>query len=419
MGFASEWLGSAALFPQLIKEAPENDTGIIIVVPSYDEPGITRLLDSLSDCIRPDCKVEVIVIVNAPARAEISCLDNNKQTIKNIESWKKVNKPFFRLYFYDTGQPVLKRWGVGMARKTGMDEALRRFDITGREDGIIANTDADCTVGRDYFIALESDFLKKKGRKACSIFFEHPLEGEEYSPDIYLSVRQYELHLRYFCQALRYAGFPNSFQTVGSSLAVRAIDYMKAGGMNRKQAGEDFYFIQKLVAAGGYFNLNSTTVYPSPRASGRVPFGTGAAVGKMMNDSNITFLTYDLRAFIDLKLFFGLCEDAREAGEKNLHKLYRKLPDSVRSFISEEELTGKITEILNNTSSDEAFKKRFFDWFNMFRVVKFLNFTHTLMFTKVPVYGPSAEFIKLAYSAEYNGNEIEMIGYLREKERLF
>jgi hypothetical protein len=419
MGFASGWLGTAALFPRLIKEAPEKDTGIIIVVPAYDEPGITILLDSLSECRQPSCSTEVIIIVNAPVGTGSSSLNNNKQTISNIENWKKVNKPFFRLYVFDAGQPSLKGWGVGMARKTGMDEALRRFDLIGMPDGIIANADADCKVRNDYFIALESDFLTKKGRKACSIFFEHPLEGDDYSPDTYLSVRQYELHLRYYCQALRYAGFPNSFQTVGSSLAVRAIDYLKAGGMNRRQAGEDFYFIQKLVAGGGYFNLNSTTVYPSPRASVRVPFGTGAAVGKMLNNGEKTFLTYDLQAFIDLKLFFYSCESAREAGEKKLHTLYKNLPDSIQSFMTREELTRKITEIINNTSSDDSFRKRFYDWFNMFRVVKYLNFSHKTFFTRSPVIKSSYEFIKLAYSVEFKGDDLEMVKYLREKERLF
>jgi len=419
MGFASEWLETGALFPRLINEAPEIDTGIIIVVPSYDEPGITRLLDSLSECIRPECGTEVIVVVNAPAKADISSLRNNELTISNITSWKRDNKPFFRLFVIDTGPSQLKGWGVGMARKTGMDEALRRFDLLGRPDGIIANTDADCTVSSDYFTALESDFLRKKGRKGCSIFFEHPLEGEEYSPEVYNSVRQYELHLRYYCQALKYAGFPNSFQTVGSSLAVRAIDYLKAGGMNRRQAGEDFYFIQKLVAAGGYFNLNSTTVYPSPRVSGRVPFGTGAAVGKMVSSSENVFLTYCLQSFIDLKLFFQICESAGTAGEKNLPELYKKLPQSLRSFIQQDEWAGKITEIIDNTSSREAFRKRFYDWFNMFRLVKYLNFSHQELFTKVPASEASAEFIKLVWQTGFNQNDLEMIRYLREKERQF
>jgi hypothetical protein len=418
MGFASEWLGSGALFPRLINEAPVNDTGIIVVVPSYDEPGITKLLDSLIECSRPGCSAEVIVVVNAPAKAGRTSLKNNELTISKIKSWERDKKPFFRLFVIDAGQPQIKGWGVGMARKTGMDEALRRFDIIGRSDGIIANTDADCTVRDDYFTALESDFLLKKGRKGCSIFFEHPLEGEEYNAEVYKSVRQYELHLRYFCQALIFAGYPNSFQTVGSSLGVRAIDYMKAGGMNRRQAGEDFYFIQKLVAAGGFFNLNTTTVYPSPRVSGRVPFGTGAAVGKMVAAGENAFLTYSLQAFIDLKAFFQLCESAVRSDEKELHLLYKKLPHPLRSFILQDEWCGRIAEINNNTSSVEAFRKRFYDWFNMFRVVKYLNYTHQGLFTKVPVSDASYEFIKLAFSVGFEGNEIEMIRYLRERERI-
>jgi len=401
MGFASEWLESGALFPRLIKEAPEKNTGIIVVVPSYDEPGIITLLESLAECSQPGCGTEVIIVINAPPGADSSGLKNNSLTIKNIKSWKRSRRLFFQLFVVDAGQPSIKGWGVGMARKTGMDEALRRFDIIDRPDGIIANTDADCRVRSDYFAALESDFLKKKGRKGCSIFFEHPLEGDEYPSAVYESVRQYELHLRYFCQALRYAGFPNSFQTVGSSMAVRATDYLKAGGMNRRQAGEDFYFIQKLVAGGGFFNLNSTTVYPSPRVSGRVPFGTGAAVGKMVNNGDGIFYTYDNQAFIDLKLFFMIGESARDSGEKELHQLYNKLPLSVASFINEDEWTGKIVEILHNTSSGEAFRKRFYNWFNMFRVVKYLNFTHQGIFTKVPVIEASLKFISAAWSVEY------------------
>jgi hypothetical protein len=47
MGFASSWLKEKALFPELIKEAPSENTEIIVVVPSFDEPGITGMLDSL------------------------------------------------------------------------------------------------------------------------------------------------------------------------------------------------------------------------------------------------------------------------------------------------------------------------------------------------------------------------------------
>ena len=151
MGFASAYLEERALFPQMINEAPDNNTGIIVVVPAYNEPGIGRLLDSLSVCTEPDCRVEVIIVINAPADASPESRENNIETYKNIESWKKEHKDcFFRLFAFNTGEHSLSGWGVGLARKTGMDEALRRFNSIDRPDGVILNLDADCTVEKNY-----------------------------------------------------------------------------------------------------------------------------------------------------------------------------------------------------------------------------------------------------------------------------
>ena len=88
MGFASTYLEERALFPQKIKEAVDRETGIIVVVPAYNEPGINILLDSLIKCVEPVCKVEVIVVINAPNDATRVSLENNKRTFNNIESWK-------------------------------------------------------------------------------------------------------------------------------------------------------------------------------------------------------------------------------------------------------------------------------------------------------------------------------------------
>ena len=75
-------------------------------------------------------------------------------------------------------------------------------------------------------------------------------------------IAAYELHLRYYTHGLRFSNLPYSFQTVGSAMAVRCSAYQKQGGMNKRKAGEDFYFIQKIIALGGYSELNSTTVFP-------------------------------------------------------------------------------------------------------------------------------------------------------------
>ena len=84
MGFATSWLDKRALFPEFINEPPDNQTGIIVVIPAYNEPGIADLLDSLVKCIEPGCRVEVLVIVNAPADAGPEISLNNKICVSNI-----------------------------------------------------------------------------------------------------------------------------------------------------------------------------------------------------------------------------------------------------------------------------------------------------------------------------------------------
>ncbi len=396
MGFASTYLEERVLFPAFIKEAPDKHTGIIVVVPAYNEPQITALLDSLALCIKPDCSVEIIVVVNAPAGSDKSISENNKLTIKNIEEWKRNNTNcFFRLYSFIADTEPFKDWGVGMARKTGMDEAVLRFDIINNPEGVILSLDADCTVEQNYLVSICDGLLKVKERSACSIYFEHPLLDGDSTYNISKYITFYELHLRYYLQGIIHSGFPYSFHTVGSCVAVKALPYIRAGGMNRRQAGEDFYFIQKLVPSGGYFSLNSTTVYPSSRISSRVPFGTGASIGKLNNEKSNTLLTYNLQAFEELRIFFGILEKSYNCSPAGLIERYNLFPGAVKLYIAEEVFMDKLLEIKSNTSGKESFIKRFYGWFNMFRIVKYLNYTHLNYFEKTPVELSAAELLQM------------------------
>ena len=418
MGFASTYLKERALFPQKINEAPDRTTGIIVVVPAYNEPGITKLLDSLANCTEPECKVEVIIVINAPDDATGENIENNKKSIINTESWKKTNSNiFFRLFVFEAEHHFIGGWGVGLARKTGMDEAVRRFNSIDKPDGIILNLDADCTVEKNYFLAVSNELLKKDNLAACSIYFEHPLSGNNYPDTIFKYITLYELHLRYYFQGLAYSGFPYVFHTVGSAIAVKALAYIKAGGMNRKQAGEDFYFIQKLVPAGGYFNLNSTTVYPSPRASSRVPFGTGASIGKLSSDRSSTLLTYNMLAFRELRTFFELTDVFFKCSPEQLNEHFNLIPQGLRLFLDQKEWIDKMIEVKNNTSGIESFKKRFYVWFNMFRVVKYLNYVHLDFFEKKPVDSSASELLEIRGITLDLKEPLDLLLYYRSMEK--
>jgi hypothetical protein len=417
MGFASTYLDKWALFPEIVKEVPDNLTGIIVVIPSYDEPGICKLLNSLALCSEPECKVEVIIVVNAPGNASEQALENNRISINNIESWKRKNsKCFFQLFSFIVS-PIIPRWGVGLARKAGMDEAVRRFNTINNPEGVIVSLDADCMVAQNYFVAICDELLKRNDRTACSINFEHSLSGIEFPSGVYKSIILYELHLRYYFQGLAFSGFPYVFHTVGSAAAVKALEYVKVGGMNRRQAGEDFYFIQKLVPSPGYFNLLTTTVFPSPRASSRVPFGTGASIGKLSEGSGSTLLSYNVQAFMELRLLFGLIENVYESNSENLPDCYNLLPRGLKSFVNEKEWSERMIEIRDNTNSLLSFKKRFFGWFNMFKIVKYLNFVHSEIFEKKPVEVAASELFRESGAVFCSVKPLELLLEYRRLEK--
>jgi hypothetical protein len=418
MGFASAYLHDRTLFPEFIKEAPDLKTGIIIVIPAYDEPGIVRLLDSLHECDIPPCTVEVFVVVNAPSGASRQSLENNGLTINNIQVWKRIHREaFFRLFYFDVPVESIKGWGVGLARKTGMDEAVRRFETINRPEGIILCLDADCQVSRNYIVEVYNEFLCNRKRHACSIYFEHPLKGVEFSADVYQYIAQYELHLRYYLQALIFTGFPDVFHTVGSATGVRALAYVKSGGMNRKQAGEDFYFIQKLIPAGGYFYLNTTTVLPSPRPSFRVPFGTGASISKLAVNIAGNLETYDLGAFRDLKLLFGQTENLYGCKSLQMAYFFSSLPVGIKTFISEDEFIIRLIEIKNNTAGYLSFRKRFYSWFNMFRIVKYLNFVHRDIFVKKTILSQASDLLLELGQSDVSGNAADLLARYRSLEK--
>ena len=294
------------MYPFQVDAEPSPDLGLSIVIPCFDEPDIRRTLNSLARCDAPECDVEVLVVVNAPVGADRTVLANNATAMRQLDDVRN-HAPANGIRFLALRHEDLPRRtaGVGLARKIGMDEAARRMAPGRRCDGIIVSLDADCEVEPNFLGEIERLFREHERCPGVSIYFEHPLPEPDHDP-VHDAILNYELHLRYYVTGQRLAGFPYAFHTIGSAMACRAATYARQGGMNRRQGGEDFYFIQKLIALGGYRVLNSTTVYPGVRVSDRVPFGTGRAIGKALGQDEDR-LTFSPETFSDLREF---CEAA-------------------------------------------------------------------------------------------------------------
>lgn len=377
MDFVKSYLEKQSYSPTLLDQ-PHPDLSICLAIPCYDEPDLVRTLQTIWDCKRPQKAVEVMVVLNSSENAPAKSIIQNLTSLSEGIEWAKYHHDQkLRFHFLNKTNLPKKFAGVGLARKIGMDEAVWHFSQVNNPKGIIAGFDADSLCDTNYLIEIERHFLQHLKSDGASIYFEHPISGIEFSDSIYERIIQYELHLRYMNQALRYVSHPHAFHTVGSSFAVRMDAYVKQGGMNKRQAGEDFYFLQKIISLENYTEINSTRVIPSPRESDRVPFGTGAAMRLLQSNEEVELKTYSLKSYIDLKGFFDEIPNLYETNKKIIENYHEGLPYPLKTFLSENQFINQLASIQSNVSSPETFRDRFFRWFNAFKVIKYLNYYHT------------------------------------------
>lgn len=383
-------------FVPTITTKPSNDLGIIVVIPSYNEPNILVPLNSLASCIKPKCKVEVIVVVNHPENSTNEVINQSEETYNAVisanqqlsETWLT----FFAIKAYDLPH---KNAGVGLARQIGMDEAAHRFFSIDKPTGIIDCFDADSQCASNYLEQIEAYWKNNPQTAGCSIFYKHPTSGNEFEPSVYWGIAAYELHLRYYNQATRFIKFPFAYHTVGSSMACTAETYTKIGGMNRHKAGEDFYFLQKIIPHGHFGEINSTCVYPSPRASNRVPFGTGRAMGKYLSNTSEGINTYNLQSFLDLIPFFDSIDAFHNFDKLQIERRINEMAPALKVFLEENNASTEIIDARQNTGNLKAFRKRFFMWFDAFKLLKYLNYANETHYQRNSVVTESTKLLTL------------------------
>jgi len=386
MQIFESYLKKHAGFPPFITEKPEKSLSCCVVIPCYREPELFQTLDSLKEAAPPSSPTEIIIVVNSPEGATAEAEEINQQTINQFHSWKQ-NIPSGKLTFHLIHVPELrKKWaGAGWARKIGMDEAIHRFNLGETENGIIVSLDADCRVALNYFTAIEEAFQHCPKCQLNTIGFEHDLHQRGLSSEIREGITHYELYMRYYRHAMQITGYPNAIYTVGSAFAVRAKAYVKQGGMNRKKAGEDFYFLHKMVQLGPYGEIEQPLVFPGVRISDRVPFGTGPKLTQFLSGEDSMETTYSFEAFTELQPFFNKVSEYYSYNQQKLTKTIDSLAPALQQFLHFTDSIDSILELQANCSGEATFVKRFFHRFNAFWILKYLNFVHEKTYQPEPL----------------------------------
>jgi glycosyltransferase involved in cell wall biosynthesis len=378
--FANTYLLKNKRVP-LIQTEPNLLCNIRIVIPCYNEPELLQSLESLKECSLPNTVVEVIILINHAEDAPLEIKNFNMATKAEADCWIQENNSNKLIFFAIGPVELRKKWaGVGLARKTGLDEAVLRFNHFNNTSGIVVSLDSDSLVEPNYLIEIEKHFKQNPKHVGATINVEHQKAG--LSEMQKHGIELYEKYLHYYKDALHFTGYPQAMITIGSAFAVTAEAYVKRGGMNRRQAGEDFYFLQNLAQLGTVGEINTTRVYPSARLSNRVPFGTGAAIQKWMAGTEDLTKTYNFKAFADLKTFFDTKKRLFQSGETGFTAVITDLPESVRQFVLLDNFKIEIEDLNKNCSTLKSFQSRFFHKFNAFKVLKFMNFAHEKYYKK-------------------------------------
>jgi hypothetical protein len=156
-------------------------------------------------------------------------------------------------------------------------------------------------------------------------------------------------------------------------MACTAAAYTAVRGMPARQAGEDFYFLNKLAKLAPIGDVRDTTVHPSARPSGRVPFGTGRRMLRFLAGGHDEYLAYDPGVFSLLKAWLEAF--AGEPGSSGAELLARAaaLSPQLHSFLDRHEFAAVWERIRSANRRPEYLMRQFHCWFDGFKTLKLIH----------------------------------------------
>lgn len=358
----------AILSPWMIEGTRRTDFSAAIVIPALAEAGsLPGTLEALTVNPRESLQQTlVLVVVNNRSDISDEQLRDNQQTLDWFRS-----APFaqLNLAWVDASSPgkeLPARQGVGLARKIGFDLALRR--LAWKQRPVLISLDADTQVDENYLPAIFKHFSRSQ-KGAATLPFRHQ-PGE--TPEQEAAIRRYELYLRSYLFGLQRAGSPYAHHTIGSAFTCTAEAYAAAGGMNRRQAAEDFYFLQQLAKTSGVELLHGTVVQPSPRCSARVPFGTGTAVQGQVEQGRELFRFASATAFGLLQDWLRAVEHGWGASAEDLLQQARQLSPVLSTFLAELRFSHNWQKLQANHNGRQQRIAAFHAWFDGLRTRQLL-----------------------------------------------
>ena len=343
----------------------------VVVIPALGEfPGLLDTLGDLARCPGNGDTV-VIVVVNNRASAEASDDDiaANGQTLTALGEWDQRSLNVAWIDASSPGRELPAKEGVGLARKIGMDWGLQILAMQGKLQAPLICLDGDTRVDEGYLDAVHR-FFEAPSRWAGVLAYAHPIVGDIAEQAAILC---YEFFLRYHALQLSWAASPYGYHAIGSAMACTGQAYAAISGMNRRQAGEDFYFLQQLAKTGKIEAVPGTIVRPSGRASHRVPFGTGRRVQRFLDGGEDEYRLYhpDSYGVIRDWLAFAGAHHGRDSA--SLLSEAGVIHSELQGFLVAQNFAQAWDRMRDQAASEDALTAQFHRWFDGLRTIQCIH----------------------------------------------
>ncbi len=367
-----------------------------LIIPVYRE--FEPLLNNLKSLPTPSGDLLVVLVINKPLWEQ---KNDSNQEIRNFvnnlnESFKKNNEA--KIKRLKDGIDILvidleklfgskAACGVGLARKIGCDLALAWHSAGAIESDWLSSTDADAILPPDYFDRIES--IDSINKIICWPFAHMPSKNNSLN----VACKMYVLQLHHYTLGLTYAKSPYNYHSLGSCISVKARPYAEVRGFPKRDAGEDFYMLNKLRKVGNIKCLTGQCISIVTRESDRVPFGTGPATSKIIK-SQVTpkeYKLYNPQSFVVLKKVINSIPYLSNRTKEPLRDVLQKQDLSKDLAVAAEESLSKlginkaVIHCRKHTSSETAFLNQFLTWFDAFRTLKFIHYLENSHLPKISI----------------------------------
>ena len=355
--------------PWEIAPKPNRNFDQAVIIPAFGEseylPTTLLSINENNPSLLKNTLV-VVVINNAEDSPAEICRDNQY-------CFKLLNSSEYRFSLgivdaYSKGLALShKHAGVGLARKIGIDLILPHLATP---LSLIFCTDADIIVDKRYLEKV-LEYFHTNNAKAAMVGFRH-LESTD--SKLEKAIRQYEKYLLTTAQNMRDARSPYGYVAMGSTMVCTTEAYCAVGGMPRKKATEDFYFLQKLTKYCGVETIPEILVFPSSRPISRVYLGTGFRMQQMQKGFDVQKLYYSDTAFSILEQWLKLGSTARKVELSIILQEAKNIDPKLEVFLQNEGIEKIWDKLQINAPSKSHFTKQFHRWFDGLKTIRLLKY---------------------------------------------